>query len=104
MKMSLDFKKAMADHRKAFEARAKTNVQIAAVALTHELQEKTPVDTGKARASWQMTDTPNGVNIVNDTEYIQYLNNGSSKQAPSHFIETAALKYGTPNGAIVEPI
>ena len=70
--------------------------------LTGELISATPIDTGAAQAAWDITKAPYGFNIRNSVPYIQYLNQGSSKQAPSHFIEFIALKYGTPLGTIVE--
>jgi hypothetical protein len=70
--------------------------------MVNELVLKTPIDTGLARASWKTIETSNGVNIENSTEYIRYLNEGSSKQAPARFIESTALKYGVPIGAVVE--
>ena len=70
--------------------------------FVNELKEVTPVDTGLARDSWLQTKTKDGIDVSNTTEYIEYLNAGSSKQAPAHFIERTALKYGTPKGVIVE--
>jgi len=64
------------------------------------LKEATPVDTGKARDGWHLGEKDE---IVNDVEYIDYLNDGSSKQAPKHFIEKTVLaqKGIKPNGTIV---
>lgn len=70
--------------------------------MVTELKQRTPVDTGLAQSSWKTTDTEKGVDVRNDVEYIQRLNEGSSKQAPAHFIEAVALKYGTPSGMVVE--
>ncbi|MGI9549110.1 MAG: HK97 gp10 family phage protein [Bdellovibrionales bacterium] len=71
----------------------------------------TPVDTGRARNSWHIGYTPSfnttgaGVTILtrsdeiqeiivtNGTDYIQFLNDGSSRQAPTKFIEQAFLRY-----------
>ncbi len=72
--------------------------------LLNELVEKTPIDTGLARASWKLKENRNVFEITNSTEYIQYLNEGSSKQAPAFFIESTALKYGKPLGTIVQKI
>jgi len=73
--------------------------------LLTELRADTPVDTGLAKQSWEVLGaTPVGNNIAidirNPVPYIGDLNRGSSKQAPAHFIEKAALKYGTPIGTI----
>ena len=66
--------------------------------MVKDLQDQTPVDTGRARASWETHQTEKGIAVENTTEYIQYLNEGSSKQAPARFIESVALKYGVPVG------
>jgi len=70
--------------------------------LTGELITATPIDTGAAQEAWSVNRSPHGFDIRNSVPYIQYLNQGSSKQAPSHFIEFIALKYGKPLGTIVE--
>lgn len=70
--------------------------------MTAELRSETPVDTGNARDSWSTTKQGSTFIVQNDAEYIANLNDGSSKQAPAHFIESVALKYGTPLGSIVE--
>lgn len=68
--------------------------------LLLKLKEATPVDTGEARDSWQIS----GNSLINTAEHISYLNKGSSQQAPSHFIEKTVLS--TPgikaNGLIVQ--
>ena len=63
------------------------------------LRAATPIDTGKARAGWEST--PSG--IENPVKYIDRLNKGSSKQAPSYFIERTLLlqKDVIPSGIIV---
>ena len=63
------------------------------------LKEATPVDTGKARDGWRYE---NGA-IVNDVEYIDRLNQGTSKQAPARFIEQTLLAQEgvSPSGTIV---
>lgn len=55
--------------------------------LVRDLKENTPVDTGHARDSWEIKEG----SIVNTADYISQLNKGSSKQAPSHFIESTVL-------------
>lgn len=70
--------------------------------IIRDLRDVTPVDTGNARDSWVVRDEGKTVVIENTTEYVKYLNEGSSKQAPAHFVEKVALKYGTPLGAITE--
>ena len=68
--------------------------------LVNKLKSATPVDTGKARDGWHSE----GNTIVNDVEYIDYLNEGSSQQAPAYFIEQTVLAQPgvKPNGIIVK--
>lgn len=54
-----------------------------------ELKARTPVDTGRARASWQTTQAENYYIISNNIDYIERLNNGYSKQAPANFVQHA---------------
>lgn len=72
--------------------------------LLSDLRDATPVDTGNARDSWRLSGSSKVINVINDTDYIDELNQGSSQQAPAFFVESNALKYGTPKGAIVEII
>jgi hypothetical protein len=67
--------------------------------LVEKLKEATPVDTGYARDAWRVKDSK----IVNEAPYISELNAGSSKQAPSYFIEKTVLADSDvrPDGAIV---
>jgi hypothetical protein len=79
------------------------------------LKAATPVDTGRAKNSWILTDKENrfidgrlsvaNTNLVgtasdtsitplyitNGTPYIESLNEGSSKQAPARFVEQTVL-------------
>lgn len=55
--------------------------------LLQKLKDATPVKTGKARDGWKIE----GENIVNEVDYISTLNQGTSKQAPAHFIEKTVL-------------
>jgi len=67
------------------------------------LKVVTPVDTGKARAGWTSQklkgpkklkeDVQEGV-ISNPVEYIEYLNQGTSRQAPRYFIEQVLTRIG----------
>jgi len=75
-----------------------------------KLRDTTPVDTGTARATWQVVkkggvpyDVPYGphrtptipviphgdVSIMSSSPYMKYLNAGHSTKAPSRFIEKA---------------
>ena len=68
--------------------------------MVHALKSATPVDTGEARDAWKIE----GNAIVNDSDHVEYLNNGSSKQAPDHFIEKTLLSQPgiKPSGIIVK--
>ena len=87
---------------KSFKEQAMSIADKQTSRLEEELVARTPIDTGEARQGWRKEATSVGFDIINDVEHVKYLNEGSSKQAPSHFIEHTALKYGTPKGAIVE--
>jgi len=85
-----------------FNTEADANLKKASVNIREELVSATPIDTGNARAHWNNVVKSDSVEITNDAPYIEALNNGHSKQAPSHYIEAIALKYGTPLGVIAE--
>ena len=58
------------------------------------LKEETPVDTGEARAGWRVSFIDKGIKIINDVDHIEDLNEGSSQQAPSNFIEHTLMRFG----------
>lgn len=64
-----------------------------------DLQAATPVKTGYAQSQWRRE----GDSIVNDADYIDELNAGSSMQAPAYFIESTMLSQPgiRPSGTIV---
>jgi hypothetical protein len=63
--------------------------------LLKDLEEATPVDTGLAKESWSLEFTDSTTAVVsNSQEYIDYLNKGSSKQAPRYFIERTIMNNG----------
>ncbi len=95
---------AFRDLRRKQETAIKVKDRIRNQALLVELKEETPVDTGEARDSWKRIEVGTVTNIINITDYIEFLNQGSSKQAPAYFIERIALKYGKPLGSIVTVI
>ena len=105
---SIDKLKKDADKEVEIELRARSLKAFADVKLM------TPVDTGQARSSWYIGYTekysdgkgsnsnitvltpknkPQEIIVTNGVTYIQFLNNGHSKQAPTKFIESAFLKY-----------
>jgi hypothetical protein len=92
--------KGLPDLDKLFKEQLKVQKPAILKKLVEDLKDATPVDTGEAREGWHL-DTQG--NIVNDVEHIEYLNAGSSKQAPAHFIEKTLLtqKGINPSGTIV---
>jgi len=97
----------------------------------NDLKRNTPVDTGRAKNSWVLTQfrgelkdaKKDGVRfsspiigpvsdkkvetlyITNGTPYIEDLNRGSSKQAPARFVESTVLsKDYNPAGVLFETI
>jgi len=77
--------------------------------MLQHLKDKTPVDTGEARDSWELIDKNAGkrensvpeFQVRNTADHIVALNMGHSKQAPSYFVEGVAVQYGRPIGAVV---
>ena len=87
---------------------------IQALETVNDLKAATPVDTGRAKNSWILSDRENyfidslvssevsslgsasknkitPLYVTNGTPYIESLNQGSSKQAPSRFVEQVIL-------------
>lgn len=78
----------------AAEAKVANSVMKALIAAT-------PIDTGAARQGWKLSGSNKGFVITNSVPYIEQLNRGHSKQAPSYFIERVLLLHGKAAGAIV---
>lgn len=70
--------------------------------LTEALKNATPVDTGNARDNWKFSKN----SIYNEVDYIGLLNEGTSKQAPEHFIEKTLLSQDSihPSGTILRSV
>jgi hypothetical protein len=104
-------------------------LRISALQAKAELQMRTPVLTGRARGSWNLSPTPNNMRdaklsvgsaftilpppsnkkfdtlyLTNGVPYIQDLNMGNSSQAPARFIEGTVFKYFKPTGVAVNVI
>ena len=77
----------------------KKSVEAEVRSIVSDLKAATPVDTGRARDWWNS----DSKSIYNEVEYIDKLNAGSSRQAPSFFVESTILSHGsvTPSGIIV---
>lgn len=81
---------------------ARQVVKSVSFAVERRIKQEMPVDTGRARASWGHGDDSiwieedGGLSITqgSNVEYIIYLNNGHSKQAPAGFIDRAELAGG----------
>ena len=92
------------------ESKVHKTARVLVLEVWNNLVERTPVASGRARANWQIvssgygTELPPGeygypsrptvskfqhLYIVNPLDYIQYLNQGWSQQAPAMFIQTA---------------
>ena len=85
---------------KEYEKALESEKRKMGLVLVEKLRAATPEDTGRARDGWKYQ---NGA-ISNDVEYIDSLNQGTSKQAPSYFIERTLLSEPgvLPNGVIVK--
>ena len=100
---------AFRDLRRELSDEVLENFDSRVIQLTDNLRNNTPVDTGNARDSWFIsTILPDFGNpgdfrtvVYNTTDYIDELNMGSSRQAPSRFIEREALRLFLPDGVIV---
>lgn len=69
----------------------RSEVQALGKAVYQEIKQRTPVDTGRAKAGWRKQDQTNGFTISNQVPYIEVLDKGrhmtrkgmrGSKQAP----------------------
>lgn len=82
-----------------FEVVQKQAIEAKKKELIEKLRITTPIKTGKARSGWRSDQH----GIINDVEYIDKLNRGTSKQAPAYFIEATVLSVNgvSPNGTIV---
>jgi hypothetical protein len=81
-------------------------VRIAAFDAEREVKQEMPWDTGRAANSWGHSTSPfgpddgiwqenkDGLQIVEGTnvEYVQYLNEGHSSQAPAGFIDAIGVR------------
>jgi hypothetical protein len=92
--------KVMADILKKQEEAVSISKNAVSNKLVSALRDRTPVDTGEARDGWRIDAAGN---IMNAVEHIAALNNGHSKQAPAHFVESTVMSFEAvkPNGIIV---
>jgi hypothetical protein len=99
---------------KAINKSVETELRTRALKALTDVKLQTPVDLGIARNSWYIgyseqyvnakerptsitilapKDKPTKIVVTNGVEYIEFLNNGHSQQAPTKFIETAFKRY-----------
>ena len=57
--------------------------------IYNQIVEATPVRTGFAQSQWKYEETGSSVDISNDCEYISYLEDGWSDQAPDGMVGPA---------------
>lgn len=88
--------------KKEFKLAVEARTARQAERMKDAIADNTPVDTGMAQAGWALQGSKYKYVLVNPVPYIKYLNRGTSKQAPAHFIELTAIKFGRPVGTIVE--
>lgn len=57
--------------------------------LTNNLRSRTPIDTGRARRGWTNRASGRTASVENRVPYIDYLEQGHSRQAPTGFVRQA---------------
>jgi hypothetical protein len=81
--------------QKRLSARIRSEVQRLGQSLATEIKQRTPVDTGRAKAGWRNQNTQQGFEITNQVPYIGILDKGrhmtsrgmrGSKQAPKGMV------------------
>jgi hypothetical protein len=81
--------------QKRLSARIRSEVQRLGQSLAREIKQRTPVDTGRAKAGWRNQNTQQGFEITNQVPYIGILDKGrhmtsrgmrGSKQAPKGMV------------------
>lgn len=111
----INLKSSMINLQKDIDKEVEKQLRAKALKAFADVKLMTPVDTGQARNSWYIgytetyfkgeagstsnisiltpKDKPQEIIVTNGVTYIQFLNNGSSIQAPMKFIESAFKKY-----------
>jgi hypothetical protein len=92
----------LSEFDKAFASEKDIAVKESCNSFVMALAANTPVDTGHAAAGWEIKADGKNILVTNDVPYIDFLNQGTSKQAPAYFVEKTALNFGEPSGTIVE--
>ena len=110
----IGIKSSINELTKSINKSVETELRKRALQALAEVKLQTPVDLGIARNSWYVgyeekyinakesptsitiltpKDKPTKIVVTNGVEYIEFLNNGHSRQAPTKFIESVFLKY-----------
>lgn len=111
----INLKSSIANLQKDIDGAIEKQLRARALKAFADVKLMTPVDTGQARNSWYIgytetyftgeqgstsnvtilapKDKPQEIIVTNGVTYIQFLNNGHSKQAPIKFIESAFRKH-----------
>ena len=66
------------------------------------IEQATPVLTGEAKRSWTVSKHKDSLLLENDEDYIAYVNNGTSRIEPRHFIERVCLSFGQLEGQVTK--
>ena len=111
----INLKSSMDELKNDIDKAVEKELRSRALKAFADVKLMTPVDSGQARNSWYIGYTeryiggheetssnitiltpknkPQEIIVTNGVTYIQFLNNGHSKQAPIKFIESAFKKY-----------
>ena len=111
----INLKSSMDELKNDIDKAVEKELRSRALKAFADVKLMTPVDSGQARNSWYIGYTeryigghdetssnitiltpknkPQEIIVTNGVTYIQFLNNGHSKQAPIKFIESAFRKY-----------
>ena len=86
----------LSELKKQIEKEEKEKLMEKAQEGLRKVVEATPVDTGAAKASWELSNSEekNKVTLTNSKDYIFYVNYGTSEITPRYFIERALNEVG----------
>lgn len=76
----------------AFENKVKALLRDASRETLRTARSLTPVRTGFAKSKWAERITKSGYTVSNPVDYVQYLDKGSSRQAPQGITKPTARK------------
>ena len=61
--------------------------------IFNDIVDHTPVDTGYCQSQWDISISGDSCEISNSCDYVSYLEDGHSKQAPHGMVQVALDKY-----------